>query len=151
MTAVLVLNATYEPISYARLNRAVALVIAGRAVIEEAVPGKMLRHKTGEFPYPRLIRLLQFVKVPIRYGPAAWSNAGVLKRDKHSCAYCGKTATTVDHVTPKSKGGLNTWENTVAACIRCNGKKRDRTPREANMRLLFDPKPVMQVSLVYRQ
>lgn len=151
MTAVLVLNATYEPISYSRLARAIALVVAGKAVIEESVPGRVLRHQTGEMPYPRLIRLLQFVKVPIRYGPASWSKAGVLKRDKHVCAYCGRTATTIDHIQPASRGGLNTWENTVGACVKCNSKKRDRTPKEARMVLQFEPTVPMQASLVMRK
>jgi hypothetical protein len=151
MTAVLVLNATYEPISYARLNRAVALVLAGKAVIDEHVPGKVLRHQNGELPYPRLIRLLQFVKVPIRYGPATWSKAGVLKRDNHKCGYCGRTATTIDHIHPQSRGGKNTWENTIGACLRCNGKKRDRTPKEARMTLQFEPTVPMQASLVIRR
>lgn len=151
MTAVLVLNATYEPISYSRLGRAIALVLDGRAVIEESIPGRFLRHQNGELPYPRLIRLLQFVKVPIRYGPALWSKPGVLKRDKHLCAYCGKTATTIDHIVPASRGGANSWENTVAACLRCNGKKSNRTPKEARMVLQFAPTVPMQASLVMRK
>ncbi len=40
---------------------------------------------------------------------------------------------TFDHVTPRSKGGMTTWENVVAACSTCNLRKSDRLPGEARM------------------
>lgn len=46
---------------------------------------------------------------------------------------------TVDHIIPKSRGGLDTWENLITACFRCNNKKGDRTPAEAKMPLLSTP------------
>src|SRR5690348_1337427 len=96
--AVLVYNASYEPISRTRLQRAVCLFVNGRAVIEEAIPAKWVRHQTGRFPWPTIIRLLKSVKVPFRYGPEAWSKQGVLRRDGHKCCYCGKPADTVAHI-----------------------------------------------------
>jgi 5-methylcytosine-specific restriction endonuclease McrA len=48
---------------------------------------------------------------------------------------------TLDHVLPRSRGGASTWENLVAACRRCNNRKGDRLPEEANMRLKKRPKP----------
>jgi 5-methylcytosine-specific restriction endonuclease McrA len=63
----------------------------------------------------------------------------VLARDRHRCAYCGRTGTTIDHVRPQSRGGRSTWANTVAACVACNARKRDRTLAEAGMRLLYEP------------
>lgn len=65
-------------------------------------------------------------------------------RDRHRCAYCGRRATTVDHVVPRSRGGQDTWLNTVAACASDNHRKADRTPEQAGMRLLvrpFEPTP----------
>ena len=65
-------------------------------------------------------------------------------RDRHRCAYCGRRATTVDHVVPRSRGGQDTWLNTVAACAADNHRKADRTPEQAGMRLLvrpFEPTP----------
>ena len=65
-------------------------------------------------------------------------------RDRHRCAYCGRRATTVDHVLPRSHGGRDTWLNTVAACAADNHSKADRTPEQAGMRLLvrpFEPTP----------
>jgi len=47
---------------------------------------------------------------------------------------------TVDHVLPLSRGGRNTWGNTVCACPPCNQRKADRMPNEANMHLLWEPK-----------
>ncbi|MGI3785554.1 MAG: HNH endonuclease, partial [Janthinobacterium lividum] len=65
----------------------------------------------------------------------AWSKRGVLRRDAHRCAFCGSSADTVDHLLPQSRGGGNTWQNTVAACTRCNNVKANRTPSEAGMPL----------------
>lgn len=61
---------------------------------------------------------------------------GVLERDEHTCQYCNKRATTVDHVVPKSQGGGSSPTNLVAACLECNQKKANRTPEQANMPLL---------------
>lgn len=139
MSAVVVINATYEPISRTTVARAITLVLNGVAVIEESDPLRRLRHMTGEFPYPKLIRLLKYVKIPYRYGDATWTKAGVLKRDKQKCGYCNKHATTIDHIIPRAQGGKDTWLNTVAACERCNFKKRDRRPEECGMTLLVEP------------
>jgi hypothetical protein len=49
----------------------------------------------------------------------------VLNRDAWTCNYCGESANEVDHVYPKSKGGEDTLDNLVAACRRCNIKKKD--------------------------
>lgn len=140
MTAVVVLNATYEPISRTKVSRAIRLVMNGDAVIEESDPLRRFRHKNGFVPVPKLIRLLRFIKVPFIYGPQPWSKHGVLKRDHHTCAYCRKHADTVDHIKPTSRGGHpRDWLNTVAACLKCNGKKSDKTPQEAGMKLLVTP------------
>jgi len=65
------------------------------------------------------------------------------KRDGGRCSYCGKEITqkesTIDHVIPKSAGGLNVWENIALSCRACNCKKDNRTPEQAGMRLLVTP------------
>ena len=66
---------------------------------------------------------------------------GILRRDHNSCQYCGSTKNlTLDHVIPRSRGGRHTWENVVAACSECNGRKGNRTPTEAGMPLRTKPK-----------
>jgi 5-methylcytosine-specific restriction endonuclease McrA len=64
-----------------------------------------------------------------------------LKRDGHKCAYCGRAdlPLTLDHVIPRSKGGDDSWENLVAACLPCNNRKGDRTPEESHLKLKVKP------------
>ncbi|MEO3752802.1 HNH endonuclease [Streptomyces sp. B6B3] len=143
MRQTLVLNASYEPLSTVALRRAVVLVLQHKAVVEHAHPGLRVRAATLDLPVPQVIRLRRFVKVPFRQR-APWSRRGVLVRDGHRCAYCGRRATTIDHLVPRSQGGRDTWLNTVAACAEDNHRKADRTPAQAGMRLLtqpFEPTP----------
>jgi hypothetical protein len=137
--AVNVLNASYQPLGATQLKRAMALVLRGDAVVEEADPLRTVRHAGGSFPWPLVIRLLRYVKVPVMYGDALWSKSGVLKRDGHRCGYCDKKADTVDHILPQSRGGKNTWENTVAACQPCNARKADHLLENTGMVLLITP------------
>lgn len=138
MRDTLVLNATYQPLATVSFRRALVLVLQEKAVVEDADPGRVVRAAALELPVPRVIRLLRYVRVPFRQR-VAWSKRGVLQRDARKCAYCGGRATTVDHVLPKSRGGADSWLNTVAACAADNQRKADRTPDEAGMRLLFEP------------
>ncbi|OON74064.1 HNH endonuclease [Streptomyces tsukubensis] len=143
MRDTLVLNASFEPLSTVTLNRAVVLVLQDKAVVEQAHPGLRVRAASMELPLPRVIRLSRYVRVPFRRR-APWSRRGVLVRDRHKCAYCGRRATTVDHVIPRSRGGGDTWLNTVACCAEDNHRKADRTPEQAGMPLLrmpFEPSP----------
>ena len=68
------------------------------------------------------------------------SRRGVLRRDGHRCAYCGKSADTIDHVIPRSRGGADSWENLVACCLRCNNVKSDHTPAEMGWSLDYAPR-----------
>jgi 5-methylcytosine-specific restriction endonuclease McrA len=143
MRETLVLNASFEPLSTVSLRRAVVLVMQDKAVVEQAHPGLRVRAAQVEIPVPQVIRLCRYVRVPFRQR-APWSRRGVLVRDRHRCAYCGRRASTVDHVLPKSRGGADTWLNTVAACAEDNQRKADRTPEQAGMTLLvrpFEPTP----------
>lgn len=106
------------------------------AVVHEADPDRII----GVYPMPRVVRLVTYVVTRWRYtrGPS-WSRPGVLGRDGYRCAYCGAAAATIDHVLPRSRGGSNCWQNTVAACYGCNQRKGDRTPAEARMPLRLTP------------
>ncbi|MFJ4919002.1 HNH endonuclease [Streptomyces sp. NPDC088725] len=138
MRDTLVLNASFEPLSTVTLNRAVVLVLQAKAVVEQAHPDLRVRAAAVELPVPRVIRLCRFVRVPFRR-QAPWSRRGVLIRDQYRCAYCGRRATTVDHVVPRSRGGADSWLNTVASCAEDNHRKADRTPEQAGMPLLSEP------------
>ena len=137
MRDTLVLNASFEPLSTVTLNRAVVLVLTDKAVVEQAHPELRMRGAAVDIPVPRVIRLCRYVKVPFRR-QAPWSRRGVLIRDRHRCAYCGRRATTVDHVVPRSRGGQDSWLNTDASCA------EDNHPEQAGMPLLrqpFEPTP----------
>ncbi|GEB53719.1 MULTISPECIES: HNH endonuclease [Streptomyces] len=138
MRDTLVLNASFEPLSTVSLRRAVVLVMREKAVVEQSHPGLRVRAAQLELPVPQVIRLCRYVRVPFRQR-APWSRRGVLVRDRHRCAYCGRRATTVDHIVPRSRGGRDTWLNTVAACSADNHRKADRTPAQAGMSLLVQP------------
>lgn len=141
--SVVLLNASFEPLGIVPLSRALVFLMRERAVLVDAVPGRTVRSAEAEFPLPRVVQFREMVRVPYRYGIVPWTRKGLLERDGHACAYCSsRRASTVDHVLPRSRGGRDTWMNTVAACSRCNGVKADRTPEEAGMPLRFQPRVV---------
>ena len=136
MDTVLVLNADLGPLHRVSLRHAVRMLCRRVAEVHEAEPDLRI----GVFPMPKVVRLVSYVVTRWRYraGPA-WSRRGVIVRDGRRCAYCGGSASTVDHVLPRSRGGANTWTNTVAACGGCNQRKGDRTPVEARLPLRTTP------------
>ena len=133
---VLVLNASYEPLNICNWKRAVVLIFKGKAEQVEH-NGKVIY---ANFNIPTVIRLRKYIKIPYKEIPLTRKN--LMYRDHFSCQYCAckTTALTIDHVIPRSRGGFDNWENVVASCQRCNVKKGNRTPREANMHLLKHPK-----------
>ena len=133
MRTVLVLNASYEPLSIVSFRRATCLVLDDKAEIIEH-DGSVLRSPSVTLPVPSVVRLRYMVRVA-RRRQAVLSRRAVFARDDHTCQYCGGPADSIDHVLPRSRGGGHDWENLVAACRRCNLAKRDRTPEEAGMRL----------------
>lgn len=138
-TGVLVLNATFEPINVVQLHRAICLVVQEKADVVESVDGRTFRSENTEIPCPSVVRLRYYVKVPWKRRRPAVTNRNVLGRDNHTCGYCGETATTIDHIVPRARGGKNTWMNVVAACSPCNSKKSDLLLDELGWELLFQP------------
>ncbi|MCR2799504.1 MULTISPECIES: HNH endonuclease [unclassified Microbacterium] len=135
----LVLNAGYEPLAVVSFKRALVLVMNDKATIVERVEGDPVWAASGAYDRPAVILLTRYVRVPgARAVPV--TRRGVLRRDAHRCGYCGKTATTIDHVLPRSRGGADSWENLVAACVRCNNTKGDRTPQEIGWELRLVPR-----------
>ena len=136
MSKVLVLNASFEPLNITSWRRAVILLLKGKAEQVEH-NGKYIY---ADLPLPTVIRLIHYVRVPYKEIPLTRRN--ILHRDSHSCQYCGYAGDdlTLDHVLPRSRGGGDTWENIATACVRCNIKKGNRTPKEANMPLYHQPR-----------
>lgn len=136
MANVLVLNASYEPLNITSWRRAIVLLLKGKAEQIEHNGVYLL----PDFPLPTVIRLRYYVRVPYKDIPLTRRN--IMHRDGHSCQYCGYLGDdlTLDHVLPRSRGGGDTWENLVTACVRCNVKKGSRTPKEANMTLRYLPR-----------
>jgi 5-methylcytosine-specific restriction endonuclease McrA len=131
---VLVLSVAFTPINICSWRRAITLICKEKAVMTEDSGRKI----NGTFPLPFVIRLVNPVLIP--YNNVVFSRKNIYLRDNHSCQYCGKSANlTIDHLVPKSRGGKDTWENTVTCCVRCNNRKGDKTPEEAGLRLKKTP------------
>jgi len=146
---VLVLNATYEPLSVVSVQRAVILLLKEKAELIEAAEAR-LRSERFSIPRPLVIRLVYYVKIPRRISLPV-TRRTVLARDNYTCQYCNtmphRQKLTLDHVLPRSRGGKTTWENVVTACQKCNGRKGSRTPAEANMKLITEPKRPRYVAI----
>jgi 5-methylcytosine-specific restriction endonuclease McrA len=139
---VLVLNASYEPINVCTVRRAAVLVLKQRAEMIERSRGE-LHSEHLALERPCVIRLMRYVRIPRDVHRRKITRKAVLARDAWTCQYCGRQANglTVDHVIPRSRGGLSVWENIVASCAPCNRKKGNRTPHEARMQPARIPKP----------
>ncbi len=123
---VLLLNATYEPLTAISLRRAIILVLRERAdVVHAAAPGRAVHSAARTVPIPSVIRLRTYVRVSYR-AVTPMTRAALMHRDHSRCGYCGAKATTIDHVLPRSRGGGHSWENCVACCASCNHRKADR-------------------------
>ncbi len=141
-TPVLVLNASYEPINICAARRAIVLVLKGLAMPEEE-NGHYLHAARLAMRVPSVIRLLEYRRIP--HQTRALSRKNILLRDRNTCQYCGLVLTsselTLDHVVPRSRGGLSTWENLVACCHPCNRRKGNHLLSETEMRLVKEPRP----------
>ena len=156
--AVLVLNSVYQAIQVTGLRRAFRLFYSGRA---RAVDGEfrtyafdhwcdmphdpsaeIVRTPTRVVRVPQVIQLVRYDRLPLR--DVRFSRRNVFYRDRNRCQYCRRVLPqrqlNLDHVVPLSRGGGSGWDNVVTACVRCNSRKGNRTPREADMRLLRQPR-----------
>jgi 5-methylcytosine-specific restriction endonuclease McrA len=140
--ATLLLNASYEPLTVLSLKRAMLLVLDERAEVVVADEDDPVRSPSCSFPRPIVIRLIAYVKIPYR-AKVALNKRNLYSRDGGICQYCGDkigmSAATIDHVTPRSRGGKNTWENVCLACGPCNYEKGDRLLSEIGWETLTRP------------
>lgn len=141
VSRVLVLNASYEPLSLISVQRAVVLLLRQKAEAIENDLERYLRSERASLPVPLVIRLVHYVAIPRRL-KIPLTRKTLLSRDEYTCQFCGTMTgpLTVDHVLPRSRGGMTSWENCVAACLRCNHRKGNKTPDEAGMRLSRSPR-----------
>ena len=103
---------------------------------------------------PRIVRLLRYDRIPrVR---VKLNRRNLFARDQNHCQYCGRkfssSELSLDHVVPRSQGGASSWQNLVCACMKCNVRKAGRTPRQAHMKLIAQPRrprysPVLTVKL----
>lgn len=155
---VLVLNRNWQPVHVASARRALQLVFADAARIVDPVSFQQfswqewvdrgvgenepaIRSVAFRIASPDVVTLTTFDRLPAM--GVSFSKRNVLKRDRFTCQYCGvqpgPSELTIDHVTPKSRGGPSSWENCVSACFDCNHRKADRALGAVGMRLRNNP------------
>jgi len=103
-----------------------------------------------KYPIPAVARTKRFFRQS--NNSIVFSRKNIFLRDDYTCQYCGiqyeNNNLTYDHVVPKSKWNDSNlsptcWTNIVTACVECNCKKGNKTPKQANMPLMNMPiKPV---------
>lgn len=125
MQSVLVLSASFQPLSIVPVKRAIQLIQSKKATPLD-LSDKYLNSATQTIQIPYVVLLTYMVKQGTNKR-VGFSRHGVLVRDNFDCVYCGNKATTIDHVVPRALGGKSTYENCVAACLPCNGKKASKT------------------------
>ena len=131
---VLVLNQSYEPIMVIGARRAIILVLSEKVDALENYR-ELIHSAYLTLPLPSVIKLKEYAR--IRRKDIVLSRKNILKRDNHTCQYCGirSVPMTIDHIIPRYRGGEDTWYNLVAACVICNTDKGNKTPKEAKMKL----------------
>lgn len=133
-----ILNLDYSLISVVSWQKGVVLMLREAIQIIELWPEQIRSAGGLLFSVPKIVMVKSFVVRHRKWSPR---KRNVLMRDSYECQYCGSEDNlTLDHVVPKSKGGKDTWENLVAACQKCNSRKGDRTPDEADMKLRRIPR-----------
>jgi 5-methylcytosine-specific restriction endonuclease McrA len=154
----LVLNRNWQPVNVATVSRALVLLWNEAARVVDVgdyqtfswSDWSRLRPREGEdfvqaismrLRVPEVIALATYDRMPI--SAVTFSRRNIFKRDHYVCQYCGSQPgigeLTIDHVVPRAQGGVSSWTNCVLACVTCNKRKADRTPREARMTLRRQP------------
>jgi len=129
----LLLNASYEPHEVISDREAVVKSVMGHADVVE-YSDSVFRSPSTTVVVPSVLRLRRYVVLPEQRRSILLTTRNVLLRDEFVCAYCNAHLTrqtgTIDHVVPRSRGGLHRWENVTASCFGCNQAKGDHTPDE---------------------
>jgi 5-methylcytosine-specific restriction endonuclease McrA len=151
--SVVVFSKNYLPISQVNTKRAIILLVTGKAEPLDVGSTKSIPVRS-----PSKVYLVpQHIRLTINHIEKGWripsvNRREILRRDKHTCQYCGATRQlTLDHVIPTSKGGKHSWDNVVTACEWCNNRKGDRTPQQAGMVLRSKPKTPMHPVVAFAE
>lgn len=134
MTHCILLNADYTFLNVVDWKRAMCLL--SKEKVQVLKYSERIVH-TGEGvikKIPAVLKLIKLIRTLYRTR-VPFSKRNVLIRDGFKCAYCQneQRALTIDHIIPKSRGGLTSFENCVAACKPCNNRKGNQTPSESKM------------------
>jgi len=147
LSKVLVLNASYEPLSVVTATRALSLLWDQKASLVVA-NGRVLKSCGGnEMEMPSVVCLRKYIKVKPKTPPL--NRRTVLMRDGGKCQYCGRRAENMDHVIPRCRGGITSWENVVASCAPCNTRKAGFLLKDTTLKLRKQPCLPRQLSWVY--
>jgi 5-methylcytosine-specific restriction endonuclease McrA len=151
---VVVFSKNYLPLSRISMRRAICLLVTGKA--EPIDLNQDGNFQFWEIRSPSLVlQVPEHIRLTIGNPERHWkvppvNRRGVLQRDGHACQYCGsRKRLTLDHVIPRSKGGQHSWDNVVAACAGCNGRKGDQLLHQTNMKLRKAPKAPMHPAVTF--
>ena len=135
------LDSSYKPIQVITVEEAFCMIWMNRANLVEVYDDVFLRSAHESFLAPCVVSVNRYINNS--KFTLVCNRKNVIHRDNFTCQYCGIifpfSQLTMDHIIPRSRGGLKTWDNIVASCIRCNQKKANKLPHEANMKLLGAP------------
>ena len=136
---VLLLNQSYQPLMTLGAKRAIILSFTEKVEVLERYSDQIRSINLSIF-MPSVIRLKDYVRFNKKKIPLNRKN--ILKRDNHVCQYCNSKSNfmTIDHIIPKDKGGRDSWDNLVTACVPCNTKKGNKLLKDIDMVLLKKPK-----------
>jgi 5-methylcytosine-specific restriction endonuclease McrA len=161
---VLVLNRLWQPVNIIGVERAFSLLLQDHAqviytgdesfrMMDSAAWLELSEQETPEdteayvqtvrlrIRVPKVLLLRSYDKLPVQ--EVKFTRENLFERDDYRCQYCGNHFESVhlnmDHVIPRDRGGRTSWENIVTSCIKCNSRKANRLPHQANMHLIRKP------------
>lgn len=122
---------------------AICAVYSNKVIVEESYD-ELVRSATLEMRVPAVIRLRKYVRVLYeKIGSVSYTKRNVHLRDAYLCQYCAKKCkneATIDHIVPESRGGVDSWENTVTCCKSCNLKKGSQSLAQSGLTLIKAPR-----------
>lgn len=138
---VLLLNNDFQVISFVNEKKAIKLLWKNKVDIISSWQDVSFRWINGIINFPAILKLKYYIKKT--YKNLVFSRRAIFKRDGNFCQYCSRYLTpgevTIDHIIPKSLGGISSFQNCITSCLECNRKKANRTPEQAQMATLKEP------------